>query len=601
MRRWINSELAFGRVAATAALAMAAWAAPGTVHKADACGGFWCSQSSPVNQTAEQIIFVHDSARGEVTAVIQIQYAGPAEQFAWLLPVPGKPTVSVSSNIAFQNLKQATDPRYQLEVELEGECNPDEPIFPEAQLASTDGVSDPSAGGATGVTVIDEGSVGPYDYVTIELDPSLADAADVAVDWLTINGYDVTDVGPEVLRPYLEEGLNLIAFRLTKGNDSGTIRPVSITYESSLPMIPIRPTRVAAQDDMGVLVYVVSAEQAIPKNYKSLVLNEALVNWFCWQCNYDQVVTAAADESGGQGFVTELGAASSDYDTAVFPVDAAQQWESYSATQFTDGFDAISQARWPFGNWDGFREAVCKATSLPTGVSCDDFGRSPQVYRDQVTIDVDVFITRLYEDVVKPVMDTQDLILSQRYLTRLYTTMSPEEMTTDPLFDFNADLADVSNIHTAKQIIECSPDLYQWQAPWRIELPQGGVIRGEGGGAWPIDVASTELPANQQVVQLGTSGSGEVLKDNRERISKVLFEDAGMTSEPTIEMPAEGMMIGGGPMGTVSLTPGGGDDGEPRSDSGLCAVAAPGRGGGGAGPFALLIGLGLWVAGRRRR
>ena len=41
-------------------------------------------------------------------------------------------------------------------------------------------------------------------------------------------------------------GLNLLAFKLTSGTDVGAIRPVTLTYESKLPMIPIRPTAVAA-------------------------------------------------------------------------------------------------------------------------------------------------------------------------------------------------------------------------------------------------------------------------------------------------------------------------------------------------------------------
>ena len=52
-----------------------------------------------------------------------------------------------------------------------------------------------------------------------------------------------------------------------------------LTYESKLPMIPLRPTAVAAQDDMGIQVWVIGPSQAVPANYKSLVINEALIDW----------------------------------------------------------------------------------------------------------------------------------------------------------------------------------------------------------------------------------------------------------------------------------------------------------------------------------
>ena len=67
-----------------------------------------------------------------------------------------------------------------------------------------------------------------------------------AVDLFTEQGYDVFGVTADVLGPYLADGMNLIAFRLTKGVETGSIRPVVITYPGDRPSIPIRPTAVAA-------------------------------------------------------------------------------------------------------------------------------------------------------------------------------------------------------------------------------------------------------------------------------------------------------------------------------------------------------------------
>jgi len=75
-------------------------------------------------------------------------------------------------------------------------------------------------------------------------------------------------LGPDVLRPYLRDGLNLAAFRLSKNRDSGSIRPVMLTYTDDEPMIPIRPTAVAANDDMGILVWVLGSARAVPTTVK---------------------------------------------------------------------------------------------------------------------------------------------------------------------------------------------------------------------------------------------------------------------------------------------------------------------------------------------
>ena len=45
---------------------------------------------------------------------------------------------------------------------------------------------------------------------------------------------------------------------------------------------------------------------------------------------------------------------------------------------------------------------------------------------------------------------------AHRYLTRLYSTLSPEEMTLDPEFTFNPDMTeDVSNVRTIEVTIAC--------------------------------------------------------------------------------------------------------------------------------------------------
>lgn len=52
-----------------------------------------------------------------------------------------------------------------------------------------------------------------------------------------------------------------------------------------------------------------------------------------------------------------------------------------------------------------------------------------------------------------------------RYLTRLTTTISPDEMTVDPVFGFDPDLADVSNVRDASRLdglYDCERDGIEW-------------------------------------------------------------------------------------------------------------------------------------------
>jgi MYXO-CTERM domain-containing protein len=97
--------------------------------------------------------------------------------------------------------------------------------------------------------------------------------------------------------------------------------------------------------------------------------------------------------------------------------------------------------------------------------------------------------------------------------------MSADEMTVDPMFDFNADLPDHSNQHTAERVIECGDDIFFSDAFWRVELPDGRVVRGRD-GTWPF--ALGDMPANARTLRVGTTGSGEVVEDNGAAIDRAL-------------------------------------------------------------------------------
>ena len=334
--------------------------------QAQACGGLFCSAATPVNQAAERIIFSFDKPSKKVTAVVEILYSGPSEKFAWVLPVPGIPEVGVSTSALLDRLQSADQPHLFHPAHLGRKLWHGRQRQLERGPLGGPGAQPrrrrrPAA--EPGVSVLAAGTVGPYDYEVIKVDPANSDPAMVAIKWLQTNGYDVGALGPDVLRPYLRDGLNLLAFKLSKNKTTGSIRPVMLTYTSDHPMIPIRPTAVAANDDMGILVWVLGSSRAVPTNYKTLELNEAIIDWFNPATTYNDVVAAAADEAGGQGFVTELagpttGTADSLYqergmvdqfrrtaDDAPPAELIVQVVQSFAASTFGGGFDG--PVRWP--------------------------------------------------------------------------------------------------------------------------------------------------------------------------------------------------------------------------------------------------------------
>ncbi len=503
---------------------------------ARACGGFFCSAQAPVNQAAERIIFA-DHGDGTVTAVVQVQYSGPSESFAWVLPVPGIPEVEVSSDLAFNRLMAVSNPLYLMNTTVDGVCRQPRSDSPTTTFATTSPQFFADAGVGPPVTVVAAGNVGPYEYEVIQLDPSTERPGDVAIAWLGDNGYDVDSLGGSSLGSYLLMGMNLIAFRLTKGNSAGTIRPIRIRYAASCPMVPIRPTAVAAEDDMGVLVWVLGSSRAVPTNYLSLELNEAVLDWTLGAPNYNDVVTMAANEAGGQGFVTEHAVPSDGvYRGAVFraveePTIAAILVEPSSRTLIAN---LINQ----YVGWDGLAEVIapwfveevdaqaliaqcqfsCDASAIPEVVSMDETQRQ-------------ALLASLEAQVIAPMRATQALFDGSAYVTRLYTTLSASEMTLDPTFDFNPGLPSVNNVHMADRVIFCGPDHSFQTAPWLARLPNGEQVRGEG-FRWPY-TAGVDLPAMRKATQLATAGSGVVMQDQSALIDERLARDGAITLRPS--------------------------------------------------------------------
>lgn len=467
-----------------------------TSQPARAFGGLWSSPGEPVRQASEAIIFV-DNPDSTTTVIVQLAIAGPSRHVAWVIPVPGRPKIGLSSNTVFERLDAATEPQYWREVAVEGKCKNDDRDAVPASSSGKTGVGTHSDRTTAPIVTMQDGSVGSFDYVNIRVDPHLDDPAKAATDWLKNNGYDAS-VDAKALGPYVKGGLGLLAFKLSAGADAHATRPVALTYEGKLLAIPLRPTAVAARADMNVLVWVIGRSQAVPTNYKTLVIDEAPIDWLTAQrfpsgtlpgggvgpggaygsrpSNYDALVTKAADDAGGRGFVTELAGPASQYRDKVWSSLDEQQFATMSSEHYADGIDAVVAAKFTYGDWDGWDEAIHGATALPSGATFDEFARDPGRYRGVATVDTGKFIALLRDRVVKPVADTAAMFYRAPFLTRLYTTMSPSEMTVDPTFGYDFDLAEVSNVHVARQLIKCRSALRENDAPWRIQLPHGGVI-----------------------------------------------------------------------------------------------------------------------------
>ena len=130
------------------------------------------------------------------------------------------------------------------------------------------------------------------------------------------------------------------------------------------------------------------------------------------------------------------------------------------------------------------------------------------------------FAQELEVTIAQPNREAAALVRSFPYLTRLYTTMSAEEMTVDPDFDFNADAPEVSNVYTAQASFEsCEEDFRKREV--RIELPDGRYFFTRF-NAGPIN----QGPSALRIEQYSQVGPPAIIQDNGPKVDKVL-EDIG--------------------------------------------------------------------------
>jgi hypothetical protein len=249
-----------------------------------------------------------------------------------------------------------------------------------------------------------------------------------------------------------------------------------------------------------------------------------------------------------------------------------------------------------------------RATVTLPGIVFEDFQACPSCYGGQVQFSPSALFQAVDDSVIAPMRVVQELLARRPYVTRLYSTLSAADMTLDPVFTTNGDLPEVSNLHTADRVIECSAQYYDFEAPWRIELPQGSIIRGtaQDVGSWPTAVDSQ--PPNLRVLQLSEAGQGAELANNKSLIDAQLATynaqvQSGLPMQDR-EPPMVAMSNGGSPMppGSDAL-PGSdilGNDVRDSSGGGGCSVS-----GGSRGPSsAAWCGLGLlvaWAARQRRQ
>lgn len=172
------------------------------------------------------VILYEDSTQIE-TMVLSIKFQGNADDFAWIIPLPGEPSITKGSDELFTALSELTasqyyDYRYS-DVGL--------------GLGATEKAGQP-------VTVIQTQKVDYYDITTLTSTDSQA-----LVKWLNLNGYQYPSSGQYVFNSYIQNNWYFVAIKIdtsaltsSAGSDlkEGHATPIKFTFQAKNLVYPLK-------------------------------------------------------------------------------------------------------------------------------------------------------------------------------------------------------------------------------------------------------------------------------------------------------------------------------------------------------------------------
>jgi hypothetical protein len=249
-------------------------------------GASWQMVASP---RQEALITCAD---GVVQVTLRTSFrAGPTD-LAWVVPVPHVPDrVERADDEVFTDLAFLTMPVF----------------YARPSGAGVGCACDSSPPKEVGrVAVAETGEAGIFDYTVLT-----ASGTVVLAKWLKDHGYYVPDGAEDVFQRYVDRGWVWLAIRLnTQRCDKNTVapHPIRYTYRDQECVYPLVISRLSADEDNEILLYVVSTQPYACENWRNGVIprDQLRVDRSSMShTNYEDIFRSLTDQAGGHLFVTE--------------------------------------------------------------------------------------------------------------------------------------------------------------------------------------------------------------------------------------------------------------------------------------------------------
>jgi MYXO-CTERM domain-containing protein len=283
---------------------------------------------------------------------------------------------------------------------------------------------------------------------------------------------------------------------------------------------------------MEVRTFFLARSRVVPSNYRHVLVNPLKIDWLSTGANYREVITAAvdADSADGRAFVTEY-AGTSDV-VARGLLDARWNADVFLALPETEVLpQLVSQGL--LSCFDGPEGCITQHPVvepllvdflLGPSVTMGDYWTSPESYAGIVQWQPEQFAAAMADRIVEPARNADALLDQWPYVTRMYTTISPHEMTADPIFHENPDLPDVVSTRMADRRLRCDGDSV-------FTLPDGREVYLPSGAPWPE--FDEQMPWEEEIDEMPQVGGPMNLVDNTDAIDDLLRDYNAALGWPT--------------------------------------------------------------------
>lgn len=288
-----------------------------TPRTADACGGCFHEPPGPNEPPMTSVVTGHRMALSvslEQTVLWdQVEFVGDPVGFAWVLPVGQGARLELSNDAWFDALEGFT----RTTIESEVVTCPNGQTFGggssggfgcgASAVDTSDSYGSYGGGGGAGggstlaegdrgpVTVVHQGTVGPYETVTLKA----TDAQNLRT-WLMSHNYTIpTDVDP-VLGDYIAQGAEFIALRLQPGAGVRQMQPVRVVTPGASPILPLKMVQAGTGATTSIVLYVIGEGRYGASNFPeaSFPKSKLTWDWTAQSSNY-AVLRDGALEAGG--------------------------------------------------------------------------------------------------------------------------------------------------------------------------------------------------------------------------------------------------------------------------------------------------------------